>query len=1004
MHLVNKLFLLFFGIVFYVHVHANGNLDHPKNDLLQKAQNFEQNREADSAAFYYLEAAEAFQENAAWQESINARKKAGDLYFSKRKSNKVIENFNYLLDSLHSYLSDTLQGELYFKIGISHARLAQFVDALENLKLSCKLREQVLDPYDAVLGESFHMLGRVYFTVGNYQQSLHYQQKYLKINEHNFPPDHMEVSDALHFVGLSYSRLFEHDLALEYYAKSASIVEKAGKEQQWALSHIYNNMGLVYGRQKMFEKELEYFLKALNMKKSFDMSHSDVYHNLGKTYIDLKQYPQAHNMLHEALRMKIAEVGEQHTTVAGTYFYLAELHMEQQQYDSAIYFAEKSLAINQDNFGEKGTALAFDYKLLATLYEKQAAWEQSLTYLQKSIACLLQDYDEEKLEATPSTFENVMDPLTLLQLMHQKGEVLMQLYTATSQSEDLQLAYQTSMAATDMIDHIYRNFNDPESRTYLADNANKILELALQAAFELQQQENNIQYLQAAFQLMEKNKAQLLLHNITTSQWKQQAGVDDSLLEKEQELNVKLAYYEKLCFEEESKQEPDTSRLSKYKNEIFALHREQESLNESLKENYPQYFHMMHEPNDITLEEAQQNLIQKNELLVEYFQGADALYCLSMDKQDVKLYRIKADKLPIENLLRSLRNRDFASYSESAHTLFDHLLKPVLQHHRSEKLIIIPDGSLGYIPFEALLTKAVETPNNGRHNYRSLPYLILDKAIAYQYSAQLLASVQAKSSHQFDQSFAGYAPAFSKQQNPLLATRSAEDRQLVDELEALPFAEEEVQSIAQLLKGNMHLSNQATEKNFKETANNSRIIHLASHTLIDDRNPLYSRLVFAPEDESDEDGLLHTYELYNMQLNADMVTLSACNTGVGKIQKGEGIISLARGFMYAGVPNVLMSLWAVSDRSTSQLMQNFYQALNEGSSKAEALRLAKLRYLEEADANTAAPYYWSGFVLISNNQDALESKFPFLYFLLPLIALILAGWFFYRKKTARKTT
>ncbi|MEK6478287.1 CHAT domain-containing tetratricopeptide repeat protein [Catalinimonas sp. 4WD22] len=996
------LFLLCF--IFSVNVHANGTSEYPVNGLLQKAQSFEEKKETDSAAFYYLLAAEAFNKKAAWQESINAQKKAGDLYFGSRKSKEVIDNFNYLLDSLNSYLSDTLMGELYFKIGISHARLAQFVDALENLKQSCEIREQVLDQHDPVLGDSFHMLGRVYFTVGNYQQSLHYQQKYLKINQHNFPPDHMEVSDALHFVGLSYSRLFEHDLALEYYAKSASIVENSGKEQQWALSHIYNNMGLVYGRQKMFEKELEYFLKSLDMKKSFDMSYSDVYHNLGKTYIDLKQYQQAHNLLHEALLLKIAEVGERHTTVAGTYFYLAELHNEQQQYDSAIYFAEKSLAINQDNFGEKGTALAFDYKLLATLYQKQAAWAQSLTYLQKSIACLLQDYDKEELAAVPSSEEHVIDHLTLLQLMHQKGEVLMQRYMATKQSEDLQLAYQTSLAATDMIDHIYRNFNDPESRTYLADNANKILELALQAAFELQQQENNIQYLQAAFQLMEKNKAQLLLHNITTSQWKQQAGVDDSLLEKEQELNVKLAYYEKLRFEEEGQQKPDTARLSKYKNEIFALHREQEALNESLKENYPQYFRMMHEPNDITLAEAQKNLIQKNELMVEFFQGSDALYCLSMDKQNVRMYSIKADNLPVENLLQGLRNRDFVTYSESAYTLFDHLLKPVLRQHRSEKLIIIPDGSLGYIPFEALLTKAVENQNNGTHNYRSLPYLILDKAIAYQYSAQLLASVQAKNFRKFDQSFTGYAPAFSKQQNPLLATRSAEDRQLVDELEALPFAEEEVQSIAQLLKGNMHLSHQATEKNFKETASNSRIIHLASHTLIDDRNPLYSRLVFAPEADSDEDGLLHTYELYNMQLNADMVTLSACNTGVGKIQKGEGIISLARGFMYAGVPNVLMSLWAVSDRSTSQLMQNFYQALNNGSSKAEALRLAKLQYLEEADPNTAAPYYWSGFVLISNNQDAAESKFPFLYFLLLLIALILAGWFFYRRKSNRKTT
>ncbi|MDF9798405.1 CHAT domain-containing protein [Catalinimonas alkaloidigena] len=992
--------VFFLWFVFSMYVAAHAASENPAKDLLKKAQSLEEKKEVDSAAFYYLRAAEAFQKNMAWQESINVRKKAGNLYFSRRMSDEAIANFNYLLDTLHSYLSDTLKAELYFKNGISHARLARFVDALNHMKQSCQIREQLLDPHDPILGESFHMLGRLYFTIGNYQQSLNYQQKYLEVNQHNYPPDHMEVSDALHFVGLSYSRLYEHELALEYYFKSADIVEKAGKKERWALTHIYNNIGLVYGRQNMHEKELEYFLKALAMKKELGMNISDTYHNIGKTYIDLERYTQAQDILHEALRLKIEQVGERHTTVAGTLYYLAELYVNQAQYDSAIYYAEKALSIEQENFGNNGTSLAASYRQLATIYQKQQLWRQSLDHLQKGQTALVKYYDSGQISANPSPKDNIIDPLSLLRLMQQKSEVLLLRYAADQQTEDLRMAYQTSKAATELIEHTYANLHDSESRTFLADHANKILELALQTAYMLQQEEEDTQYLELAFQLIEKNKAQLLLENITSSQWKSKGAIADTLLEQEQEVSSKLAYYEKLKFEEESRSSPDSVKLYTYNNQIFALHRTQESLNQSIRLRYPQYYHMRHEQKFISLQQAQKDLLQEDEVLVEYFQGDSAIYYLAVSSDQVSFYRNEIKSLPIKPMLNGLQERDYQTYTQAAHRLYNYLLLPVLRDFSEKKLIIIPDHQIGYIPFESLLVQ----PPSSNPDYKSLQYLMLEHTISYQYSANLLASTQQTSVKEYERSFAGYAPTFSKQKNTLLATRSSQDQQLVNELEALPYAEEEVRTIAQMLNGEAHISETATEKNFKEHASNSWIIHLASHTLINDRNPLYSKLVFAPEDNDEEDGLLHTYELYNMQLKADMVTLSACNTGVGKIQKGEGIISLARGFMYAGVPNVLMSLWAVSDRSTSQLMQNFYQALNKGSSKAEALRTAKLQYLEQADANTAAPYYWSGFVLISNNQDPGESNFPVLFFLLPMIALILAGWFYFRKKAAHKTT
>lgn len=182
----------------------------------------------------------------------------------------------------------------------------------------------------------------------------------------------------------------------------------------------------------------------------------------------------------------------------------------------------------------------------------------------------------------------------------------------------------------------------------------------------------------------------------------------------------------------------------------------------------------------------------------------------------------------------------------------------------------------------------------------------------------------------------------------------------------LNWAASEVETISDLFSGDAFVNSDATEEVFKEKVQNAGIVHLATHTLIDDENPLYSKMVFSNDQTSVEDGFLNMYELYNMDLNADLVVLSACNTGYGKIVRGEGIMSMARGFIYAGCPSIVMSLWPVDDYSTSVLMKNFYNGLANGLDKDEALRQAKLEYIQNCDESKADPFYWAGFVEVGN--------------------------------------
>lgn len=184
---------------------------------------------------------------------------------------------------------------------------------------------------------------------------------------------------------------------------------------------------------------------------------------------------------------------------------------------------------------------------------------------------------------------------------------------------------------------------------------------------------------------------------------------------------------------------------------------------------------------------------------------------------------------------------------------------------------------------------------------------------------------------------------------------------------------DEVNAIADHFEGQFYEGATASEQLFKEYAPNYDIIHLATHAIIDDVHPMNSRLLFSlnedsvqnanSPDESAQDGNLYAWELYNMQLNAQMAVLSACNTGFGKLQRGEGVMSLGRAFAYAGCPSIIMSLWPAQDQATADIMVNFYQGLSAGMTKDEALQKAKLKYLENTDELFAHPFYWASFVV-----------------------------------------
>ncbi|MEM9328027.1 MAG: CHAT domain-containing protein, partial [Bacteroidota bacterium] len=211
---------------------------------------------------------------------------------------------------------------------------------------------------------------------------------------------------------------------------------------------------------------------------------------------------------------------------------------------------------------------------------------------------------------------------------------------------------------------------------------------------------------------------------------------------------------------------------------------------------------------------------------------------------------------------------------------------------------------------------------------------------------------------------------------------------------------QEVESISSYFRGNSFSGEEATEENFKANSEGGDILHLAMHAIVDDSDPMMSRMLFYNDHDSLEDGLLHAFEIYNMRIPARVTVLSACETGFGAMAKGEGAMSLARAFAYAGSPSVVMSHWPVDDKSTSELMTNFYRYLSEGHTKGSALQKARQDFLSKADVSRSHPFFWAGFVVVGDDSPVTRSRWP--WWILLIGVLITGGWLLRHRRSVRQ--
>lgn len=462
-------------------------------------------------------------------------------------------------------------------------------------------------------------------------------------------------------------------------------------------------------------------------------------------------------------------------------------------------------------------------------------------------------------------------------------------------------------------------------------------------------------YEKQAFNYLERAKARAFLDSLEVADIDISHLVDFKLNNQEKEIAGELSrLYSSLALPDL----PDNKKKQLLK-DIQALETEYESLKQEIRLTSPAYADLRY-PEIITLAETQKGLLDSKTAIWAYSVGKDSSYVFVITRKHLKVSALPPrDKIQaqITAYLRVITDKDNWDFKVGRE--LGRALMPVAMERGISNIIIVPDDWLNFLPFETLPT------GEGVGSWLIQKYRISYAPSISSYR-ELRRRQKARTGKTGLDLLAVGDPLPGPQgvSLPSLSGRKAPAGS-GQEVSGLKFSGLEIRTIAALFKKDKtHVAtgSLATEKELKALPlNQFKILHFATHAYIDDKNPARSYLLLSPDKGAEEDGFLQTREIFNLRINADLVTLSACQTGLGQLIRGEGIEGLSRAFTYAGASGVLMSLWSIDDQASSQLMMRFYIHLRSSDSPTEALQRTKVELI--TSGAISHPYYWGGFIL-----------------------------------------
>ncbi|MCX2764391.1 CHAT domain-containing protein [Aquimarina muelleri] len=867
-----------------------------------------------------------------------------------------------------SIMIDTFGGDhpntalCYKSIGIVYKYKGKYDISLLNFNKSFDITIQTFGKNHTRMTDIYTELSFIYFKKGFYKQSLSCSQKILLINTKLFNKKHSFIGRDYNNIGVIYKYTGEYDKAISYYKKAITNFVHSLGENHGAVARTYNNIANTYKAKEEYDLALPYYQKAIQIRINIvGKHHSDTsysYLDLGDLYAQKKEYSTALFYYQKALKIHQHLYGETNYYICDTYDAIAEVYTKQKKYAIALEHLHKSIKTRLQTDGSHHPRTAKSYNQIAEVYYQIKEYKKAALYYDKAmVANTLPDKNtNNKNKIDPTDY---LDTNILLVSLHGKAKILQEHYKHTNDLTELTASIHTYQKADILIHDIRQKLHTYGDKLTFAKQSKKVYADAIQAHILQYQANPQQQSLEQAFYYTEKSKANTLQGLLAESNAKNFAGLPKTILDLEKSLKAERAFYTSEIINKRSEKSVDTTMISTYENQLFDISKKQDSLTRVIETSYPKYHQLKYQNNAITVSDIQKNL-SNNTTLLEFFCTDSITYAFTISTQKIAVQPLQTPKLlsNIEKLRETIITQETPKYKNSSHTLYKQLIAPIADKLVGGEIIIVPDGPLWHCNFELLLTQ-----KDASNNPAALSYLLKDYAISYANSANVLFGLGKTNSTLKKQQ---ECLAFSFSDTSTIDTKTMSLATLRDTKIDLPGTRREIKAIADIINGQYYFGSQAIEANFKKNAGNYTILHLALHGEVDNEQPENSKLLFTKSKDSVEDGYLYSHELFALDIPAELTVLSACNTGSGKIAKGEGIISLGTAFQYAGTKSLVLSSWEISDSTTPELMKNFYTNLKAGMNKAKALQQAKLQYLTTANINRTQPFYWGGFYLVGD--------------------------------------
>lgn len=917
----------------------------------------------------------------------------GKAYFDLGNQQQAINFYNQFLSLIRALNDKKSEAIILDDIGTSYLDLGQIQKALEYYNQALSINRNLGNKFEQAITLSH--IASVYYHSEDMGKSLKYLQESLSL--YRTISDRNGEAYILLIIGRTYDQFRQNQKALEFYNQSLSMYRTL-KDKAWEATAL-RNIGGIYKKLEEKQKALEYYNQALSLRREIGQTAKVVntLNLMGIIYDELGQPQKALEIYKEALSLSrsIGDTEAEGNTLSNMALVYDNLDDEL----TAIGLYEEALSLRRatgDKYGEAVTLnnMGKAHWVLRNTQRALELYNQALDLMRQLGS---KEGESSVLGNIGTLYSSVGEKETSLELFHQslsqnraigdkEGEAvaLFNIASVERKKGNLEASVDSIKSAIAIIEDLRSKVINEELRASYFGSKQNYYEFYIDLLMELHEKQPNKGYNAQALHASERARARSLIELLTEAGANIRQGVDAKLSQRQQSLEKELNATEfrkyQLLQGQYTKKE-----LAQIKQQIATLLNQLEEVKTQIRLKSPRYAALT-QPQPLTLKELQNEVLDENTILLEYSLGKKHSYLWAVTKTDISSYKL-GDRETIEETAQEFYKQVTSSQEVNpkiGKRLSQMLLGSVASKLKGKRLLIVGDGALQSIPFAALPTPETSVSSLPKNAKETFTPLLVHNEIVLLPSASTIAIQrrELKKRPLAPKTVAILAdPVFNRDDTRLQATnnhtaaaattsevvRSARDIGVV--LDRLEYSRQEADAITKLVSNTSQRLSSLDFEASRTTATNPnlaqyRMVHFATHGLINTVNPELSGIVLSLVNQKgeDTDGFLRLHDVFNLNLPVELVTLSACETGLGKDVKGEGLVGLTRGFMYAGAKRVAVSLWSVNDTATASLMTKFYQQmLQKGLTPVAALRAAQLEMWQTQQWN--APYYWAAFVV-----------------------------------------